>query len=188
MKKLVIVLLAAMLVFSLTSCKDKSEEMIATYEEFCSVVTFGSDLRYVLGTSDGDIEEVSTDNIATFVNYFSGSDIKVTSKSKQTGTVKNEQTEDGTKVMITWKDVVIDYKYTEGSDTTEKDGKLTVSGSYGWEELSKRGNPVPTTYRYNYTINGTSYSADYTQDEGYRYTDANVDGKGVNLRILNAGK
>ena len=187
MKKLVIVLLAAMLLFSLTSCKDKSEEMIATYEEFCSVVTFGSDLKYVLGMSDGNINDVTTDNIATFVNYFSGSEIKVTSKSKQTGTVVKDQTEDKSKTTITWKDVVIDYKYTEGSDTTEKDGKLTVSGTYEWEDVSNRAVTAPTAYRYNYTINGTSYSANYTIDSGV-YTVASVNGKDVNRRILNAGK
>ena len=192
MKKLFIVLLAVMLVFSLTSCKDKSEEMIEIYEKFCSTVTLGD---RVMKTFDDPVDfdtdtttKLNENDISAIIGLSSGSVVDVKSIDSKAGKVKVVSNDDSSKTTITWKNVVIAYKYTEGSDNTEKDGKLTISGSYGWEELSKRGEPVPTTYRYSFTINSTSYSADYTQDEGYKYTDANVNGKGVNLRILNAGK
>ena len=192
MKKLFIVLLATMLVFSLTSCKDKSEEVIETYEKFCSTVTLGDRVMKTFDDPvDFDTNTTAADpnliNLSRIIGLSSGSVVDVKSIDSKAGKVEVVSNDDSSKTTITWKNVVIAYKYTEGSDNTEKDGKLTISGSYGWEELSKRGEPVPTTYRYSFTINSTSYSADYTQDEGYKYTDANVNGKGVNLRILNAG-
>ena len=195
MKKLVIVLLAVMLVFSLTSCKDKGEEVIETYEKFCSTVTLGGYVKDSLGSSKGDIQEQNASDISTIISHASGSVIEIADDgiTKQTGTVEVTSSDDASnKTTVTWKDVVIDYKFTEGSDTTEKDGQLTISGTYEHEyvldESASRAISKSTTYRYNFTINSTSYSASYTRNSDGTYSMANVDGKDVNLRILNAGK
>lgn len=183
MKKFIIVLLTVLLVFSLTSCKDNGDELVATYEEFSRYYTLTIRLRNYLGFSDEEIKNIDAFNVERIVSYYYNSDIDVTSVTNAVGTVK--ETEDGNKTTTEWKDVVIDYKYTEGSDT-EKKGTLTISGTYVYESDTSRAQSTYSVNSFNFTINNTSFTLNYRTDEG-RFTTANVNGKDVNLRLLNAG-
>ena len=111
MKKFIIVLLTVLLVFSLTSCKDKGDELVATYEEFSRYYTLSIELRSNLKYSSEDIPKMSTSEVVSIAAAYYNSDITVTSVTNAVGTVK--ETEDGNKTTTEWKDVVIDYKYTE---------------------------------------------------------------------------
>ena len=187
MKKLVIVLLAAMLVFSLTSCKDKSEEMIEIYEKFCSTVTLGDRVMKTFYDSvdfddKDDTTKLNENDISAIIGLSSGSEAGVKSIGNKVGKVEKEQTKDGNKTTITWKTIVIDYTAEDGTT-----GQLTINGTYEYERvIAGRAVSSSVSCKYNFTINGTSYSADYTTESG-KYSAASVDGKGVNLRILNAG-
>ena len=191
MKKLVIVLLAAMLVFSLTSCKDKSEEMIEIYEKFCSTVTLGDCVMETFDDPvDFDTDTTAADpnliNLSRIIGLSSGSVVDVKSIVSKAGEVEVVSNDDFSNTTITWKSIVIGYTAEDGTT-----GQLTLSGTYEHEYVldtsASRAVSKSISYRYNFTINGTSYSADYIQESG-KYSAASVDGKGVNLRILNAGK
>lgn len=184
MKKFIIVLLTVLLVFSLTSCKDNGDELVATYEEFSRYYTLTIRLRNYLGFTDEEIKDIDAFEVERIVSYYYNSDIDVKSVTNAVGTVK--ETEDGNKTTTEWKDVVIDYKYTEGSDSTEKEGKLTISGTYVYESDTSRAQSTYSVNSFNFTINNTSFTLNYRTDEG-RFTTANVNGKDVNLRLLNAG-
>ncbi len=185
MKKLAIVLLAAMLVFSLTSCKDKGDEVIATYEEFCSTVTLGMRVVQVFDTQvdfDTDTDTKLNENeISAIIGLSSGSACEVQSIDSKAGKVEVTSSDD--KKTVTWKNVVIGYTDKDG-----KTGNLTLNGTYEKEAVLNRAKATTTAYRYNFTINGTPYSASYTIDYNTDYSAASVNGKNVNLRILNAGK
>ncbi len=188
MKKLAIVLLAAMLAFSLTSCKDKGDEVIATYEEFCSTVTLGMRVEQVFG-SPFDYDDPATTaepnghGISAIIGLSSGSACEVKSIDSKAGKVEVTSNDDNSKKTVTWKNVVIGYAEEDG-----KTGNLTLNGTYEKEAVLNRAKATTTAYRYNFTINGTPYSASYTIDYNTGYSAASVNGKDVNLRILNAGK
>ena len=129
------------------------------------------------------------------INTINGSDIKVTEITSQSGSVTESAGEETSDVDAEYRDISITYKYTEGSDTTVKEGTLTVSGTYKHlynatsASLSRalRGNE---SVSYDLTINGKqyklSYYLDYTSNKGY--TSASVNGKDVELRLLNASR
>ncbi len=187
MKKLAIVLLAAMLAFSLTSCKDKGDEVIATYEEFCSTVTLGMRVVQIFDTQvdfDTDTDtKLNELDISAIIGLSSGSTCEVKSIDSKAGKVEVTSNDDNSKKTVTWKNVVIGYAEEDG-----KTGKLTLNGTYEKEAVLNRAKATTTAYRYNFTINGTPYSASYTIDYNTGYSAASVNGKDVNLRILNAGK
>jgi hypothetical protein len=186
MKKVLIALLAVLLLLSFTSCeKDKSEDVIAAYEEFISVNDICSDAARMLNNA-----EVVKDNtvydyyIVSLVKAINGIDIEIKSNKITSGS--KDSTSEGDVDTNTYSDVVIEYTYTEGSDTTEKTGTLTVSGTYVSESPNIRAQAAYSDVSYELTINGTKYKLSYYRDSYGKYERASVNGKDVEVRLLNS--
>ena len=186
MKKVLIALLAVLLLLSFTSCKkDKSEEVIAAYEEFVSVKDICSDAARMLNNVEVEKDNtVNESHIVSLVKAINGIDIEIKSNKITSGS--KDSTSEGDVHTTTYSDVVIEYTYTEGSDTTEKAGTLTVSGTYVSESPTKRAATAYSDVSYELTINGTKYKLSYYRDSYGKYERASVNGKDVEVRLLNS--
>ncbi len=185
MKKVLIILSVAIMLIASVSCeKDKSGEMVETYEEFmtalakCNLATISN--GYDEATNECTISE---SYLQEAVNKINDSEITITSGDAKF--VRTEKTE-GQKTTFTYDNVSIKYKYTEGSDETEKDGTLTISGSYSITDYLPRALARDTEYSYDLTVNGKSYKLSYYLNADRTYKSASVNGKNVELRLLNA--
>ncbi len=185
MKKVLIILSVAIMLIASVSCeKDKSGEMVETYEEFmtalakCNLATISN--GYDEATNECTISE---SYLQEAVNKINDSEITITSGDAKF--VRTEKTE-GQKTTFTYDNVSIKYKYTEGSDETPKDGTLTISGSYSITDYSTRALARDTEYSYDLTVNGKSYKLSYYLNADRTYKSASVNGKNVELRLLNA--
>ena len=190
MKKLSIILLIALVLLSVVSCKkDKSEEMIATYEEF---VTVNEICDYVnrLASSETKIGDTITSvYVEKIVNAAYGSDITVKSATFTSGEYKTETSGNPRAYTNTYTVFVVSYKYTEGSDTTEKDGELTVDGTMVTSYPETRATSESTEENNVLTINkNKTYKMSYYWDYEAGYKSASVNGKDVEVRLLNADR
>ncbi len=185
MKKVLIILSVAIMLIASVSCeKDKSGEMVETYEEFmtalakCNLATISN--GYDEATNECTISE---SYLQEAVNKINDSEITITSGDAKF--VRTEKTE-GQKTTFTYDNVSIKYKYTEGSDETPKDGTLTINGSYSITDYLPRALARDTEYSYDLTVNGKSYKLSYYLNADRTYKSASVNGKNVELRLLNA--
>ena len=184
MKKISIVLLAVLLILSFTSCeKDKSEEMISTYEKFGAGFRIGDNIyraKYKTGaieTSDyrGSSKYFVEEILIDLFNY--DSTFEITDVTEAKGTIKNIEgyTDE---YHLTYENCEVSYTYTYGTSTGS--GKLTFSGSYSYDKKDD-----VETYVYDFILNGESYKTEYTMKD-YEFTLAKINGEDVNLSLLNA--
>ena len=184
MKKVLIALLAVLLLLSFTSCeKDKSEEVIAAYEEYCKVCSVGSwayaSFKY---PESGSVnftsltkDNISENQLSYCLDYLDGSWLdKVDAvEGSVTGTYSK------TDADITFKGVKITY-YVEGDSTTKHE--LTIDGTF---KFTQNTDMTTGKVEANMTINGNAFAFSYTV-ENSKYTAASVNGKSVDVRILNS--
>ena len=188
MKKTLLIMLAVLLLFSFVSCKDGSEEIIAVYEEY---KTTASILNYAYNLIDFPDSAENVDYTVVVKDVFSSyfntllenklgieeEEAKIASTSgKIVGTYKD------TEVNLEFKDVEIKYTVSE----SEKEKSFTLSGTYKTEITGESGKRV-NSMDYNFKLNGKEYSLSYIYNEaGKKYSSAVVNGKNVELRLLNS--
>ena len=188
MKKTLLIMLAVLLLFSFVSCKDGSEEIIAVYEEY---KTTASILNYAYNLIDFPDSAENVDYTVVVKDVFSSyfntllenklgieeEEAKITSTSGRiVGTYKD------TEVNLEFKDVEIKYTVSE----SEKEKSFTLSGTYKTEITGESGKRV-NSMDYNFKLNGKEYSLSYIYNEaGKKYSSAVVNGKNVELRLLNS--
>ena len=187
MKKILIVLLSILLVLSFTSCeKDKSEEMLSTYEKFGAGLRIGDNIHSArwevkqVTASDyaGSSMYIVADIIRDFYNY--DETFTVTEITEATGTIKNIEGYTDT-CHIKYENIVISYTYTYGESSGS--GKLSFSGTYSRDEKDD-----VITYVYDFVVNGETYKTEYTLNNYKEFTSAKINGTDVNLSLLNARK
>ena len=189
MKKTLLIMIAVLLIFSFTSCKDSSEEIIQTFEEYKNVQSFITNTEYVIDSNEIEREgdevnySVKKDDIDSYrvLSLLShlGCDYKSITVTGASGTVV--ATNSATKLDHNFKDIVV--TYTVGDDEEEK--TFTMSGTFKEEITGNEENPV-TSYAYSFKLNGTDYSFSYTFDSNFVFTAAKVNGKDVNLKLVNS--
>ncbi len=185
MKKISIILLALLMLLAFVSCeKDKSGDMINAYEEFVKAYNNCLKVRTCFA-KDGKIEksDIGEWEFWSMVNTLSGKDINVTSLEVADGSSTTVTTsEDKSTKTYTFNNISITYKYTEGKDTTEKDGTYTLTGTYAVTNVADKG----TSYSFDVTINSeTKFKIAYSMDKKDAFTSASVNGTDVELRLLN---
>ncbi len=206
-------MLSVLLALSFVSCEsDKSEEIIAVYDEYVRGNRFAQGAYYSLDDlatyeKDGYIyyndETTLSDNDITNRSYVGNlirivdgiKSLSVTNAVAKSGTIKvsSEEKETTYEMKITFTDCVIDAIYTDNSGEEAKEGEKTtlkINGTYSclyqYDEEGK--NRLSTTYSYNFTVGDVSYKVERTYDKNGTYTSAKVNGKSVDLRLINAGK
>lgn len=189
MKKVLIAMLAVLLLLSFTSCeKDKSEEVIAVYEEFITVnnICERTD-RMLSGIAIDKDNTVNEGMLASLLRVLDGTDAEIHIKSNKisSGSKNSSTSEDGTTTR-TYSDVGIEYTYTEGSDSTVKSGTFSVDGTYVNKSPEIRAASAYKDASYEMTINGVKYKLSYYRDYYGKYTRASVNGKDVEIRLLNS--
>lgn len=190
MKRILIVLFSVLLVFSFSSCeKDKSDEVIANYEEYWKTMKIWSNstdvIDYEAAEGTGIVEVSLKAGDTGKVNKYSLQDslklIGVKGKVDSiesvsgsiTGTHKGMSNWD-----LTYKDIVITYKLED--DETEY--TFTLSGT-DKSVLSEDG---IQTAEINLKINGKEYKISQTaNNKTNKFISATVNGKDVNMRLLN---
>ena len=186
MKKISIILLALLMLLAFVSCdKDKSGDMINTYEEFVKAYNNCLEIPTYFA-KDGKIEASDIDNweLRMLVHTLNGSYIGVTSLEVADGSSTTLTTsEDKNTKTYTFNNISITYKYTEGEeDTTEKDGTYTLTGTYVVTDSADKG----SSYSFDITINSeTKCKIAYSKDANGAFTSASVNGTDVELRLLN---
>ncbi len=190
MKKLSIILLVVLVLLSVVSCKkDKSEDMIATYEEFVSVNEICDSVNRLANSQTKIGDSIETEYVGKIVNAAYGSDITVKSATFTSGEYKTETTENPRTYTDTYTVFVVSYKYTEGSDTTVKDGELTVDGTMVTSYPETRASAENTEENNVLTINkNKTYKMSYYWESKAGYKSASVNGKDVEVRLLNADR
>lgn len=207
MRKIAIVLIAVLLVLSMTSCqKDKSEEIISTYVEYQDGMAFGNGAYQscysLLSWVDNKVDKTLTDGEELKNTYYPSRILRitdglgnievtkaVTKSGKITGTRKSEANSFSRSLIF--KDAVIEVTYTDYSGEEEKKDQkatLTINGtySYEWSENTETGASIGT-YSYDFTINNKSYKVTRVNDfKSSKITSATVNGKDVNLTLVNA--
>ncbi len=188
MKRILIVLLSVLLVFSFSSCeKDKSEEVIAVYEDYWKTSAIIGNVSGIPGyTVPGEGSNkvnatVSKDTLryeSNLQDYLElvGVEGKVDSITDASGSITG--TYDSNQVMdLTYNDVVITYKMT-GDDAEHK---LTFSGTQKFQITDD-----VQTGEFKFTVNGTVYSYSTKADlKAVKYISVSVNGKDVDVRLLN---
>ena len=213
MKKVLIVLLSVLLALSFVSCEsDKSEEIIAVYDEYVRGRNFTNGAFYsfydlLTYEEDGYIyyndETTLSDNDITNRDYVGDliaivDDVKyldVTSAVAKSGTIKNtsDSTDTTYSNTITFTDCVIDAIYTDNSGEKAKEGEKTtleINGQYSYLSQYDEGkkNILSRSYTYDFSIDEISYRIELEKDADYNFTSVKVNEKSVDLRLINAGK
>ena len=202
MKKVLIVLLAALLLVSFSSCeKDKSEDVIAAYESFCKVQKIVKDVPPIFDDMDAqkdapaeksnadisidgfDLDDLLEDIDSKYEKIYTLKDLSAT------GTVKRELSEEGTTSTETWTvtNCEVSFKY-DLKDNREAfiDDKITINGTFIVKTLGTRGTIEPEEVDANFSLNGTNYSISYATNAKQEFTRAKVNGNDVDLRLLNS--
>lgn len=184
MKKILIVLVATLLLFSFTSCeKDKSEEVIATYEEFWK--TFFIDYQveemidYKVDPSTSTVNctisasTIKSGDFECALCYILGKDLATDSViiNSAEGTVTGTKNSKG--VDLTF-DVTITYAFK--GETEAK--TFTLKGTYK--------NSNYESFEFKFTIDGAPYNLSYKGSENGKVTEASVNGKDVDVRLINS--
>ena len=210
MKKALSLILALLLIVSLTSCnQDKSAEVISTMEEFsdaciiCDTLkdTFVGNLTSTAAEADGS-HKITSINAQSYWNYLkevyvdnsTTDDIHGIQGNTPSGSIS------GTEKEFTLKNVKMSSSFTLELDDKQVGGdysdEFTLNGSYSYEEKQIEDSSAEMLDRivsYNFTVNDKQYNLSYTIRDGkdnkgdfVYYTAASINGKEVNLALLNA--
>ena len=189
MKKLSIILLALLIVFSFSSCKkDKTEEVVSAYENFIKAEAV-DEKAYNLFSSSLNNDNDNLNLTPTTVDGYSLSALlrslglsedslsNITVSGTITGSIQK-----GNK-NLTFNNIKISYKVAEG------DKELTLTGTYSNEQGDAGEGPATAkSTSYALKINGTDYAVSLKIDENGKYTSASVNGTEVDVRLINSGK
>ncbi len=213
MRKVLIVLLSVLLALSFVSCeKDKSGEIIAVYDEYVRGNNFVQGAFFSLNglaksVKDGYIyyndETTLSGQDITNKSYYVGSIIKivdgikslnVTAAVAKSGTITIKSDSAGTTYgrTFTFTDCVINATYDDYSEKeTKKDQTttLTVNGTYSYEDKydENKEDLLSWTNCYNFNINGQTYKLENEYDGNNNLTSVKINGKPVDLKLVNAG-
>lgn len=212
MKKLSIIILSLILLFCFVSCeKDKSGEMIENYEAFVKAYkvcnyTFSALPNRSSSSSAGTsgvtnvaekYSEASDDHLsALYSTIHEDSNITITKITGGSGTYEytydDNAEEDILNLTVTYNNVILKYTYTDADGTEKNDGEMKISeGTYkrktsSIDDTSSKGTSINLyDVKCNMTIEGTTYEITYTK-KGSTFTSATVNGKEVQIRLLNA--
>lgn len=200
MKKSLSVILMILLLLFFVSCeKDKSEEVISTYEKFCKTYMLMTPVTELMPTttpeSGGSLAtvEISQEHMKAFLSAYTRyeiEDITITdeeplkfkqgiitidgSETKKTAVIKPDQ-----EAKIT-----VSYKVsgeTEGKEEekSNEEYKIVMNSSI---DIGGKNKSVS----FALTLNGNVYGTISYTFEGDKFTSASVDGKSVSVRLLNA--
>ena len=184
MKKTLLIMLAVLLLFSFVSCKDGSEEIIAVYEEYKTtdkIITDIYRLIYYSAESDGtvnySVNSVGKSDLASLFNDL-GIDQTPDEIKSASGTVKGKKGSGAAEVE--YKDIVITYTV----DGIEGDQTFKLSGTSVDKPETSDGEVW--NHDYSFKLNDKEYSLSYSMNGARKYTRAIVNGKNVELRLLNS--
>ncbi len=211
MKKVLIVLLSVLLALSFVSCEsDKSEEIISTYveyiegEKFCySVYDSLSELyttkkdngSYSLAKETTIFKDTTIENTSYISNLVKAvSDInecEIKSATAKSGKITCEsENPDSTsyKREVSYDSVIVDVVYTDSSED-EQSISLSINGKYSymntWEKDTYK--TLSGTKSHDITVNNKTYKIELSYNSE-KTTSAKVNGKSVDLRLINAGR
>lgn len=200
MKKSLSVILMILLLLFFVSCeKDKSEEVISTYEKFCKTYMLMTPVTELFPTTQpgdggklGDVA-ISEEHMKSFLSAYTRyeiEDITITDETSlkfKTGIITIEG--DATKKTAVIKPdqeakITVSYKVSgeeEGKEAekSNEEYKIVMSSSIDIGEKAK-------SVSFALTLNGNVYGTISYTFEGDKFTSASVDGKKVNVRLLNA--
>lgn len=187
MKKILLILSAVLLLFSFVSCKDSSEDIVAVYEEYKATEVIKNrvyGLFYFDADTDGTvnytakIENITTSDISSLLKVLGIEETPSAIKSVS-GTIEGTRKSD---IDIEYKDIEIKYTIS-GSEEVKT---FTLSGTYkaNVPDASVKG---VTNDDYSFKLNGKEYSLSNSRISSERkYTRAVVNGKNVEIRLLNS--
>lgn len=195
MKKVLIVLLSVLLALSFVSCEsDKSEEIIAVYNEYRNGLSLWDSMRWSLGYDPyTDAETTLAEGTEIEDTYYLRELIElvedVTYAKNATGiiksgkiTVKSEENGNDEKRTVVIKDAVIEATYTDYyGDKENKNITLKLNGTY---DYSFKAETNVNSYSYDLKANDISFEIASELKESL-YTSAEVNGKAVNLKLVN---
>ena len=183
MKKLSIILLALLIVFSFSSCKkDKTEEVVSAYENFIKAEAVDEKAYNLFSsslTNDNDnlnLTPTTVEGLSALLSSLGLSEDSLSDDITVSGTITGS-IQKGNK-NLTFNNIKISYKVAEG------DKELTLTGTYS-NEQGDTGKARSTSYALK--INGTDYAVSLKIDENGKYTSASVNGTEVDVRLINAG-
>ncbi len=186
MKKILIITLSLLMLLAFVSCeKDKTPEITSTFEEFLRNYSIGMAVRAEVvnsvskDTPESKAKDYIKDSVPEILRYL-GNEYASSETTDATGTIKGEYTAEG-KTILTFDDITASYKYKEKGGTEEKTGEMKFGGTISEVETDDGWTVVSTL-----SVNGTEYGFSFTDKDG-KFTAASVNGKDVNLRLLNAG-
>ena len=177
MKKLSIILLALLIVFSFSSCKkDKTEDVISAYENYYKVSAidnnaynlFSSSLNEDTDNLDLTPAAVDMATLRTLLKSLGLSDDSLGESITPSGKIKGTIQKRNKNLTI---DVKISYTVADGAK------ELTITGTY-FNEQGDTGKG-PATARSTscaFKINGTDYAVSCKIDENGKCTAASVNG------------
>ena len=189
MKKLSIILLALLIVFSFSSCKkDKTEDVISAYENYIKVKAidekaynlFSSSLNEDTDSLDLTPAAVDMSDFRTLLKSLGLSDDSLGESITPSGNIKGTIQKRNKNLTF---DVKISYTVADGAK------ELTITGTY-FNEQGDTGTG-PATARSTscaFKINGTDYAVSCKIDENGKCTSASVNGTDVDVRLINSGE
>ena len=186
MKKTLLIMLAVLLLFSFVSCKDSSDEIIAVYEEYKTTDKIMTDvyrlIYYDTGSGDTtvnytvDVTKMSNEDLVDLFEKI-GIEQTPTEIKSVSGTV--EGTRGSGKVDVEYKNIVITYT----ADGIKDPQTFTISGT--WVDKPETSDEI-WSHDYSFKLNDKEYSLSYSKNGADKYTRAIVNGKNVELRLLNS--
>ena len=193
MKKVLIVLLSVLLLISFVSCeKDKSEEIIETYEEFWKTYRTIGATTGALSEGTNNKETLDKDDFAKSGVYYalsylgyegveSGTDLEVTAGEGSTSCTYPDEASK----LQTYKDVTVSAKTVDDKGNTVNTYSLTFNGT-----IKESGDSATDTFDANFTItvkdDTHTYTMKYVMDKEHNFISASVNGKAVDVRLLNS--
>ncbi len=198
MKKSITAVLLIILALLFVSCdNDKSEEVIATYEKFCQTYVMMAPVTGLFPDTttaeSGDSlanKAIEKKNMAAFLSALHpGKEIEVTTTSPTftKGTIKITGDEKK-KTAVVGSDpeaqFSISYKMTKDKETEQKTDELHFISL----NSSMEDNEKVITVSYSLTLDEKVYGSITYSHDGEKFTSATVDGKSVDLRLLNAAR
>ena len=186
MKKVLIVLLSVLLLISFVSCeKDKSEEVIETYEEFwetyrtinatTGALSEGTNNKPTLETKD--FPDYNVYRALRILGYNEVNNLEVTS-----GEGSTSLTSEGDDSTQKYENIKV---VASGEGNPIKTYTLAFSGT-----IKESGDSATDTYDANFTITVNddthTYTMKYVMDKEHNFISASVNGKAVDVRLLNS--
>ena len=202
MKKVLIVLLSVLLLVSFVSCeKDKSEEIIETYEDYWRTNRIIDDTIDVLSSDDAtknkttldknDFNEYRVSWALRTLGYEeeikSASDCKVISGEGSTSFTSPDENS----TLQTYKDIKVSAKTVDSEGNTVDTYTLVFNGT---EKVTREGSgdSATDTHDVNFTITVNDDTHTYTmkyvnvKDQKNNFVSASVNGKTIDVRLLNS--